>query len=439
MASAAVMPSQGHHAIFAGVTPGRSPSAGPSTVASPPLTGSQIKSDYQFAIQLQKAEFGELNSDELNYLKTQVDSLPSSDAAARAIVKPITPITKRFIDSAVEFYTKPVIKKVLEAFEAKRATGAVSSPSVPANPARPASPPPVPQGGEISPDELLKRELISYFNQHIKPLNVGDFYEDKFMNSDNAYKIQFIQGVQQVHDLRAPDGVSDTLFAAAPLDDPQIPGAYTRREICGDGNCFINAYSALLMDLGSKNPAMQAPINALLIGGEGSYPAELMSIFEQHTSDLTGEYAKQKWITALLKPLLAHYIQDEMQQMKADDPTNYKAKVLTIHQAQGGAESDLTEDEEGAVLTNYYQELRGDGAWLGLETLGFIKSFFDGKGIYFSDTEIDPGGTHADINNLYFKGIDSQHGRMIEQGQDSDYPYGLYNPYGGHWTLLIQD
>ena len=342
---------------------------------------------------------------------------------------------------AVEFYTKPVIKTELKAFEAKRATGAVSSsPSMPAPSERPASPPLVfPQVDGLSSDELLKRELISYFNQHIKPLNVGDFYEDKFMNSYNAYKIQFIQCVQQVDDLSDPNGVSDTLFAAAPLDDPQIPDAYTRREICGDGNCFINAYSALLMDLGNKNSEMQAPIKALLIGDDGSYPDELMRIFDQHTGDLTQEYAKQKWVTAKLKPLLADYIQGEMQRMKAHEPANYKANVLIIHQAPSDAEGDLSEVQEEAVLAKYYRELSGNGAWLGLETLGFIKSFFTEKGIFFSDIETGPDDNPLDRNNLYFKGIDSQDGRMIQEGQDSNCPYGLHNPYGGHWTLLIQN
>ena len=203
--------------------------------------------------------------------------------------------------------------------------------------------------------------------------------------------------------------------------DNTVPSDYDTVSIAGDGNCFLNSYSALLMHHGQAVEAQRGAIMALLSDNTGTESIG-SEITEANLFNRDLSHENQKQITGILKQKFASYVEVTLNSLKGSTEALQYNRYCSIIQElyltyyphhKGNLDIDSV---DVAVRKRYEKEIQGDGIWLGIESTGLMSQFLAENGIVFEDATSD---NQRGVNGLFLSGVNLHTGQVINQGSQS--------------------
>jgi hypothetical protein len=130
-----------------------------------------------------------------------------------------------------------------------------------------------------------------------------------------------------------------------------------------------------------------------------------------------------------------------MKQNRNNDNDEYGAFILNLRENMVnknmrdenilGINSFIEEGSDIPLVAQYLAQIKGDGHWLGMETIKFMSEFFEHSNPPVNFPTDGPHGKFA------FYGLDRDTGGLFRQGSKNE-PYAFRNNHGEHWTLYFK-
>lgn len=193
------------------------------------------------------------------------------------------------------------------------------------------------------------------------------------------------------------------------------PDGFSRVETLGDGNCFLNSFTLLLLDFGTNNLDRQGVILSMLNNDVAKQGDDLnLTIALFNNKDISSS-KKQRLITRRLKRLLKHYVEQNFD-VSQGASHEMKSRLFKLRLTY----NDFRTSNED-IKRRYLHEIERDRQWLGMESMDFVMDMFGRYNLNFNDDGL------ANAVSVFSSNA-TQNDRRLS--------YGLSNPYGAHWTLL---
>ena len=193
------------------------------------------------------------------------------------------------------------------------------------------------------------------------------------------------------------------------------PEGFIRVETLGDGNCFLNSFSLLLLDFGTNNLDRQGVILSILNNDAAKQGDDLNLTIALFTNRQISSSDKQRLITKRLKRLLKHHVEQNFD-VSQGASHEMKSRLFKLRLTY----NDFRSSNED-IKRRYLHEIERNRQWLGMESMDFVMDMFGRYNLHFN------GDGCANAVSVFSSNA-TQNDRRLS--------YGLSNPYGAHWTLL---
>jgi len=283
-----------------------------------------------------------------------------------------------------------------------------SSPSPPATPSPPASPSPPAAPSSPAAAPALPETPALPFSTMLQLLVYPTTPRQEEINNQIKNDRAFAMALQQQEILAAPAPAAAAAAAAAPPETipTNLNGVnydYERITIFGDGNCFLNAFVLLLLDLGKNQNKKEIIMEKL------EFKEEAFDLYNNKNNHIK----LQKELCGILKSKLAE-------------------SVLHLIATEGDNENSILEaikfcyPQYRQNINALVEDIKKDHQFLGLECLHPLMNMLHNNGIRFDDSKTED----EDVPALF--GIDES-GVPVQCNLGA--PYALYNMDAAHWTL----
>ncbi|MGC6367632.1 MAG: hypothetical protein ACON35_06505 [Candidatus Marinamargulisbacteria bacterium] len=195
------------------------------------------------------------------------------------------------------------------------------------------------------------------------------------------------------------------------------PVGFSRVETLGDGNCFLNSFSLLLLDFGTNNPDRQGVILSMLNNDVAKQNDDFNLTTALFNNRDISSSDKQRLITRRLKQLLKQHVEHNFD-VSQDASHEMKSRLFKLRLTYNDFQTS-----NDAIRQRYLHEIERDGQWLGMESMDFVMDMFGRYNLNFN------GNRRANAVSVFSSNATQN---------DPSLSYGLTNPYGAHWTLLKQ-
>ena len=235
-------------------------------------------------------------------------------------------------------------------------------------------------------------------------------------SSDALQTIETLKtNISRLLDFKPTVRSSDNVNYSSNIRSLIEPDGFTRVETLGDGNCFLNSFSLLLLDFGTNNLDRQGVILSILNNDVAKQGEDLnLTIALFNNKDISSS-KKQRLITRRLKRLLKHHVEQNFD-VSQGASHEMKSRLFKLRLTY----NDFRSSNED-IKRRYLNEIERNGQWLGMESMDFVMDMFGRYNLNFN------GNGRANAVSVF-----SSNATQI----DPLLSYGLSNPYGAHWTLL---